>query len=93
MLYGPFKVGGKFVGTDGGAGNAKFDAKLRSTNPAWGIRDIDEVSALASGVGLTLKTKVDMPANNLTLHFIKGGAAPWANWLAAGVCGGSRTAR
>ena len=90
ILYGPFKVGGKFVGTDGGAGNAKFDAKLRSTNPAWGVRDVDELSALASGFGLTLKTKVDMPANNLTLHFIKGGAAPWATWLAAGVCGGVR---
>merc|ERR1712217_189980 len=42
VLYGPFKVGGQFVGADGGAGNAKFDEKLRATNEAWGIRDVDD---------------------------------------------------
>jgi len=70
-VYGPFKVAGEFVGEDGGAGNASFDEKLRSTNPAWGIRDVDELQKLAAGCGLTLSSKKDMPANNLTLHFVK----------------------
>jgi len=70
-VYGPFKVAGEFVGVDGGAGNARFDEKLRSTNPAWGIRDVDELAKLAAGFGLMLRAMVDMPANNLVLHFVK----------------------
>lgn len=76
VLYGPFKVNGAFIGDDGGAGNAKFDEKLRSTNPTWGIRDVDELSTIASGCGLTMRTKVDMPANNLVLHFVKEADVP-----------------
>ena len=71
VVYGPFKVNGEFIGTDGGAGNAKFDAKLRETNEAWGIRDVGELSAVAKGCGLVLREKVEMPANNLTLCFVK----------------------
>lgn len=71
MLYGPFKVAGEFIGADGGAGNAKFDAKLRSTNVEWGIRDVGELEKVASGFGLALSEKVEMPANNLCLHFTK----------------------
>jgi len=72
VLYGPFKVGGEFIGADGGAGNARFDAKLRSTNSLWGIREVDELVALGSSVGFALRAKVAMPANNLALHFVKG---------------------
>ena len=71
ILYGPFKVGGEFIGTDGGEGNRKFDEKLRSTNSAWGIRDVDDLARLAAPFGMTLRAKADMPANNLTLHFVK----------------------
>jgi len=73
VVYGPFKVDQAFIGDDGGAGNAKFDAKLRSTNAEWGIRDVGDLAALAEPSGLTLRTKVAMPANNLALHFVKGG--------------------
>ncbi|GMI10065.1 hypothetical protein TrVE_jg4402 [Triparma verrucosa] len=71
VLYGPFKVSGEFIGADGGAGNAKFDAKLRSTNAEWGIRDVGELEKVAEGFGLALSEKVEMPANNLCLHFTK----------------------
>ena len=71
IIYGPFKVGGEFIGADGGVGNAKFDEKLRSTNGEWGIRDVNALSALADEVGLRLKRKVGMPANNLTLCFVR----------------------
>ena len=50
---------------------AKFDEKLRSTNGEWGIRDVNALSALADEVGLRLKRKVGMPANNLTLCFVR----------------------
>jgi len=70
-IYGPFKVAGEFIGSDGGAGNEKFDEKLRSTNPAWGLRDVDELAKLAEACKLTLRAKINMPANNLTLHFVK----------------------
>lgn len=70
-VYGPFKVGGTFLGADGGAGNAKFDAKLRDNNASWGLRDVDELEALAAECGLMLLDKVPMPANNLLLHFAR----------------------
>jgi len=72
VLYGPFKVGGEFIGTDGGEGNRNFDVKLRSTNEVWGIRNVDDLCELASSSGLTLRAKKDMPSNNLLLHFMKG---------------------
>lgn len=71
FVYGPFKVGGQFIGDDGGAGNQAFDLKLRETNGAWAMRDVEKVSEAASAHGLTLKDQVGMPANNLLLHFVK----------------------
>mmetsp|Transcript_26450 Transcript_26450/g.79331 ORF Transcript_26450/g.79331 Transcript_26450/m.79331 type:complete len:284 (+) Transcript_26450:226-1077(+) len=75
VLYGPFKVGGAFAGPEGGKSNAAFDAKLRATNEAWGIRDVEELAALAEARGLELLDRVDMPANNFLLHFVKGGGS------------------
>ncbi|HHI81696.1 MAG TPA: DUF938 domain-containing protein, partial [Rhizobiales bacterium] len=49
--------------------NADFDASLRSRNPVWGVRDRDEVAAIARAQGLTLRTEIAMPANNLSLVF------------------------
>ena len=48
FLYGPFREAGVHTG----AGNAAFDADLRAQNPSWGIRDLDEIAALASQHGL-----------------------------------------
>ena len=53
----------------------KFDAKLRSTNPTWGMRDLDDLSALAADAGLLLQSRADMPANNLTLCFARAAAS------------------
>ena len=49
--------------------NLSFDLSLRSRNPAWGLRSLDEVTALAAGRGLRLSRRVAMPANNLALVF------------------------
>lgn len=66
-LYGPYKIGG----THTAASNQKFDGYLRGRNPAWGIRDLDEVTALAGRDGFTLIETVAMPANNLSVIFAR----------------------
>ena len=71
VVYGPFKVAGEFVGADGGAGNLAFDKKLRDTNSAWGIRDLDELGKLAGAAGLERIRLKDMPANNLLAVYRK----------------------
>jgi SAM-dependent methyltransferase len=66
-LYGPYKIGGAHTAPS----NAAFDADLRARNPQWGIRDLDEVAALAGRNGFTLIETVAMPANNLSVIFIR----------------------
>ena len=64
-LYGPFKHDGKHTAMS----NAVFDTSLRQQNAEWGVRDIAEVEALASGAGLALIETVPMPSNNMILVF------------------------
>jgi len=66
-LYGAYKQNGKHTAPS----NADFDASLRSQNPEWGVRDLDEVIAVASQQNLVLKTLQPMPANNLSVIFQK----------------------
>lgn len=63
FLYGPF------VETDVATApsNLAFDESLRARDPAWGLRRLDEVTALAARHGLALAERIAMPANNLTL--------------------------
>ncbi|MPZ55460.1 MAG: DUF938 domain-containing protein [Rhizobiales bacterium] len=63
ILYGPYTIGGAHTAPS----NAAFDASLRAQNPAWGVRDADDIAALAAANGLTLAEMVPMPANNLIL--------------------------
>ena len=65
VVYGPFKIEGKFTADS----NARFDAALRNANPAWGIRDVTAVQAAASDYGLTLDRIVEMPSNNFVVVF------------------------
>ncbi len=48
-------------------GNLAFDASLRAQNPAWGVRQREEVEAEAARVSLALAERHAMPANNLLL--------------------------
>lgn len=68
VLYGPFQRGGQHTAPS----NVDFDASLRSRNPAWGVRDLDEVAAVAAPEGLTLDEVIPMPANNLTVVLRRG---------------------
>jgi hypothetical protein len=63
VTYGPYLEDG--VPT--APGNLAFDASLRRTDPAWGLRHRDDVAHEAALAGLALRERVAMPANNLLL--------------------------
>lgn len=65
VMYGPFKIDGRHTAES----NAAFDERLRGEDPTWGVRDLDEVTAVAKRYGFALKERVEMPANNQTLVF------------------------
>ena len=65
FLYGPYLE----ADVPAAPGNLAFDESLKSRNPAWGIRDLGEVAALAATHGLRLAERIEMPANNLTVVF------------------------
>lgn len=65
FLYGPFMRDGKTAPS-----NHDFDRSLKSRDPGWGVRDLDnQIVPLAAQHGLTLETVVEMPANNLSVVF------------------------
>ena len=64
-LYGPYVE----AGVETAPSNLAFDADLRRRDPAWGLRDLEAVKALAASRGLTFAERVAMPANNLCLLF------------------------
>jgi cyclopropane fatty-acyl-phospholipid synthase-like methyltransferase len=66
-LYGPFREHGRHTAPS----NAAFDESLKARDPAWGVRDLDEVAALAERHGLALQRTVAMPANNLSVIFCR----------------------
>lgn len=67
-LYGPYKRDDRHTAPS----NEAFDRDLRRRNAAWGVRDLQEVAAAASRRGLQLRETVQMPANNLSVVFVRG---------------------
>ena len=68
FLYGPFSRRGAMAPS-----NARFSESLRSRDPAWGVRDLDDyIQPLAAQFGLALEAVSEMPANNLAVIFEKG---------------------
>jgi SAM-dependent methyltransferase len=65
ILYGPYRQ--RDVPT--AESNEAFDVSLKSRNPAWGLRHVEDVSAAAAACGLLLERIVAMSANNLSLVF------------------------
>ena len=65
ILYGPYRRGGAHTAPS----NAAFDQDLRARDPAWGVRDLEAVAALAAECGFGPPTVIEMPANNLTIVF------------------------
>lgn len=64
-LYGPFKQSGKHTALS----NIAFDESLRMQNPQWGVRDLDDIVAVARSQNLSLVKTYTMPANNLSVIF------------------------
>jgi SAM-dependent methyltransferase len=64
-LYGPYRRDGAHTAP----GNEAFDLDLRRRNPAWGVRDLEAVVALAGAQGFSPPEIFDMPTNNLSLIF------------------------
>ncbi len=64
-MYGPFKLGGHHTAPS----NESFDESLRARNPLWGVRDLDDVRALAGKYALEHIETVQMPANNVFVIF------------------------
>ena len=65
VLYGPFRVGGEHTAPS----NQAFHENLITSNPQWGVRDLDSVKSLARARGFAEPDVMDMPANNLSLVF------------------------
>ena len=64
VLYGPFKEG-----TLTAPSNLEFDKSLKSRNPAWGVRDLDDVKHIFALNGFNLHQTIVMPKNNQILVF------------------------
>jgi hypothetical protein len=65
ILYGPYREAGVPMAPS----NEDFDQSLRSRNPAWGLRLLDDVITAAAAEGLAFDRRVAMPANNLIVAF------------------------
>ena len=68
FTYGAYKRGGAHTA----ASNEQFDAWLKARDPDFGVRDLEAVEA-AAAPGLRLEEVVEMPANNFSLVFRRGG--------------------
>ncbi|HEX8193025.1 MAG TPA: DUF938 domain-containing protein [Allosphingosinicella sp.] len=68
VIYGPFRR----AGVDTAPSNEAFDESLKARNAAWGLRDLEAVTAEAEANGLRLERVVEMPANNLTVIYRQG---------------------
>jgi hypothetical protein len=66
-LYGPYKQGGVHTAPS----NQAFDDMLRSQNPEWGVRDLEDVIAAAENHLLQWHKTIEMPANNLSVVFLR----------------------
>lgn len=64
-LYSPFKQKGQHTAPS----NAAFDEMLKSQNAEWGVRDLDDVIAVAEKHNLQWRETILMPANNLSVVF------------------------
>jgi SAM-dependent methyltransferase len=59
-IYGPFNRNGQYTSP----GNARFDASLKAHAPHRGLRNKEDIDALARAQGLTLVADLALPANN-----------------------------
>lgn len=66
-LYGPFNFDGQYTSSS----NQAFDNMLRDRDPESGLRNFEELLALAELNGLSFTKRYDLPANNCILTWQK----------------------
>ncbi|MDD5461573.1 MAG: DUF938 domain-containing protein [Methylococcales bacterium] len=62
-VYGPFNYNGAYTSDS----NARFDQWLKSQNALSGIKNFEDIQALARAIGLEFINNIAMPANNRLL--------------------------
>ncbi|KAF1013346.1 MAG: hypothetical protein GAK31_03495 [Stenotrophomonas maltophilia] len=62
-IYGPFNEGGRYTSDS----NAQFDAWLKARDARSGIRNAEDVQALAQAAGFHARADLALPANNRLL--------------------------
>ena len=67
ILYGPYLE----ADVSTAPSNVAFDQSLKARNPAWGLRDLAAVEAVAAASNLARIERIAMPANNLIVVFEK----------------------
>lgn len=67
ITYGAYKRGGQHTAPS----NEQFEQWLKARDPRFGVRDLADVEAAASAHGLALRDVIEMPANNLSLVFVR----------------------
>jgi hypothetical protein len=65
--YGAYKRGGAHTAPS----NETFDAWLKQRDARFGVRDVEAVERAANVRGLRLDEIAEMPANNLSLVFLR----------------------
>ena len=66
-VYGPFNYDNTYTSPS----NARFDAWLRARDPDSGLRNVEDLDALAMGSGMQLMADHTMPVNNRLLVWMK----------------------
>jgi hypothetical protein len=64
-LYGPYRQASMVTAPS----NEAFDISLKSRNAEWGLRNLEDVAALAKALGFSEPQVTPMPANNLSVVF------------------------
>lgn len=64
-VYGPFRFHGAHISDS----NDAFDRSLRLQNPDWGVRDVQQLDALADASGLLRAETIALPSNNHMIVF------------------------
>ncbi|MEO8307722.1 MAG: DUF938 domain-containing protein [Pseudomonadota bacterium] len=65
VLYGPFREGGKHTAPS----NAAFEQWLQAKDPRFGVRNLEDVEAVANASGFSRMHLARLPANNLLLAY------------------------
>jgi SAM-dependent methyltransferase len=67
LVYGPFAYGNRHTSES----NTRFDASLRRAHPSMGVRNFEDLDALAIEAGMSLEHDYPMPVNNRVLVWRK----------------------